>query len=69
MFSLSNVKLGAILLKTYNLSRCMKEKIKEEARLYIAYGKMATYILNNSGTSITAKDLVNEIDIIPGLYN
>lgn len=47
----------------------MKEKIKEEARLYIAYGKMVTYILNNSGTSITAKDLVNEIDIIPGLYN
>lgn len=52
-----------------NLEICMRRIIKEESRKYIAYGKMAMYILNNSANNITANQLIKEIDIIPRLYN
>lgn len=52
-----------------NLEICMKRVIKEEERIYVAYGKMAMYLLNNSATEITAKQLAEEVDIIPRVYN
>lgn len=52
-----------------NLEICMKKVINEDTRKYMAYGKMAMYNLNNSATVITAKQLIEEIDVIPKIYN
>lgn len=52
-----------------NLEICMKKVIKQEERIYVAYGKMAMYLLNNSATDITAKQLAEEIDVIPRIYS
>lgn len=51
-----------------NIAIEMQREIKSEGEIYIAYAKIAMNNLNKSATEITAKQLTNEIDIIPKIY-
>lgn len=65
----NKMKANNMELTPKNMEKCMREVINNETRLYVAYGKMAMHILNNSATTISAKQLVSEIDVIPKLYD
>ena len=67
--ALKKIYAKNININVENLERCMKEVINEESGLYIAYGKMALHILENSATDINAKALISELDVIPRLYS
>lgn len=52
-----------------NLENEMKNIINCEINLYIAYSKLALHTLLNSGTTITTKSLIEELEVIPKIYN
>lgn len=52
-----------------NLAKEMEKEINNESKIYIAYAKIAMHNLNNSANDITAKDLIEQIDVIHKLYS
>lgn len=54
---------------TYNtIENEMKKIMEEELKLYIAYAKLAINTLRSSATPLTAKTLIEEIDVMPKIY-
>ncbi len=52
-----------------NIEDEMKRAIKDQALEYIAYSKIAVRNMQESGnTTITLKDLMGEIDVLPRIY-
>lgn len=64
-----NMKKQNKSMTPQNLAMETERVIKEEASMYIAYGKIAMHLLNKSATQITAKQLAAEVDVIPSIYN
>ena len=57
-------------ITTQNIETEMINVINNQAKEYIAYCKIAIYNLQNSAnSSIKLKDLYDEIEILPDLYN
>lgn len=52
-----------------NIAIEMDREIKNESKIYIAYAKLAMHNLNKSASKVTAKQLADQIDVIPNVYS
>lgn len=57
------------LINEKNIEDEMRNIIKEQNELYIAYSKIAVYTIRNSANQpIVLPDLIMQIDILPDIY-
>lgn len=64
-----NIKEQNKTLTIENLEMEIKRQIEKEAGIYIDCAKIALNNLSHSANDISAKDLIEQVDVILRLYN